>query len=1380
MKRLLTLFWLLLPLLGVGQSAKTIKFTQSPTGVVAAWQQKQAGVDTGPDSWTRITTTQGLTLQARGAAVVKPVSRSYPAANATLDFSLYRPMVWPDGFVATTFYRRTDVGLSDQFRYVQTMGHRSLTDAELADPALKSRVYWDITANTLGPLQSAPALLDASVTTLLNQFNANVNANCVGGASLVFNFETVSFPPNINKWNNPGAPVEDQGVLQFYPDAETHTWLCESASLKGQTLTLRQIFDAGKFAEECRQRTVNRAVALNRFFQAKCGPNTYVLNGDGHQNHFNGSVAFVDNYATLKAATQDRGYNPELWYLPANFDPITIGGVSVTHGGQTFWQTQGYLNDYTYVNEAVVSSADFDYITSLPAGAYRQYWPRLRMAVDRSDVSIPASLLLNRAKLIQKGMPQKPVRQQSHNRLETRVRSTDGRVSEMGNLGPDARLAPPWMVEMWTMTTRMVCTKKGDGFTLWTTQPKGGPGVSDEANAWSNRPLDERMGMYTGLARMYQFREYFPADESKIKLFGPDDCYVKYTNGITGGNWAGSAQPVITDGGDGYYRRSSNQIVHHQNPSDIRSKTGVMARVMQKTAPGGVPVRWAIIMATNPDLASGQLSTFNVRFKAADLGTSSDIDVTGLTVGGKETMLVEVCLEPSKLTVPVLTSVGSTAGGSSPPSYTTTPPTNTTAAVVSYSKVLVIGNSITFYPAVPQAPVFWPNAWGMAASAESKDFLHLLKAKLQTLNLAVEVRGCHSWDGQGNGLLNPGTGPDWEQHYVQYSNGSEDRSLSRFQLARDWQPDLIVMRVAENVDNAQVDARNFKTHYKTLIDYLRNGRSVPVVLSTSCWGQSNTSAHIAQVAAERNYPLADLGDIWADEANFPNRSSGSFTGTHPGDVGMARIADRIWAKIPKGNGSSGGSTVPAGDKFFGFTFTPLAPFPFPANTPRSYNASARVVTIETDRIKVERDLNTGGAITGVYEKVNGVWTLNYVNNYDKGRQIVSGFWSGPYPFNPPGYEKAPGAHEFSKGPWNPNEGGDWMGRNGTITDLGFDPGTQTYYIRSRAVNFMAAGYDTGLYIERWMRAVAPNVVRNWFRVTWDRSIEPVPILDRWPADNLEMPTVYGNLGAAYKGVYVGANGTVLTRDLRSGVNAPTTLAGEPWMGLVNDGNRGIGISGPDIWNVMCQIHYNYSPGNVSETSGDAAYLCNSVGTNMNATGTLYYMYDVVVGSVEEIRQAAKLHPASNPANNAPHWSFTGSAHHGFRVLNGLKNNEGSGSALVVDIEKNNVEIKGPGGVFRAVDVPTLYIRLKNESDTDRLKLGWRKPGDNDGMFAPEVDVICPRDGQYHTVPLNLSSNSNWTGEIALLKLRLDAGNENNVSGQGKRLSLHYMGKTNPD
>lgn len=1173
MKNLRFLFVALLlvqSLFSPAQVARLVKFTTSPTGVVAAWRQKVAGVDVGPSSWERITTVQGLNLQARGAAIAKPVSKAFPTAYSTLDFSLYKDISnWPNGFTPGIFYTRTDVPLATQLRYVRLMeAGQGWTAEQQADQSLKSRQYYDVPAGTFGAYEQWYNLVDASVQTVLNHLSVNLNGNAIGAARVVYNWE--NYPPQtITSYNNPSSDYNQRGVLQFWPDAGSRTWVCELPELLGQSKTIQWLWDNGKFAGELAQRMVNRHVAVLKWTKAKCGSGTLVVNGDGNQVFFNGNVRYIDDYAALYNSNGST-YSPGFMSTGANFGSVSAGGVTISGGGSRFWDVQDYCNNYSYVGQGYLQPADFDELVNNKR-SYEWFWSKVEPGPGSDDINIPTGIVLNRRMAAKYGRPTLPIVWQGHNRWEFGILKKgtqqkedffnprfDGSVPA-GGLGGDGAIMPDFITRTYAVVAAMAGINPGDGMMMWTTHKRVGPGASTQANAWSNRPLNDWMGLFSGLALDYQFKEYFDPARNP-KYLSIDEVYTKYTNGISGGDWGSNMR---TDGGDGYWKRGAGVIANHQNPSDPRSTCGIQARVISKTI-NGTPVKWAMIVATNHRQGRTDLSTFNVRFKASDVGSTTDLDVTGLSVSGWEPTVVEVCLEPSKMTIPTLTSIGSTSGGSSPPTST------------------------TFAP-----------------------------------------------------------------------------------------------------------------------------------------------------------------------------STGS-------------------------------------DKFFGFNFQPIANSTQPGASATTYlGNSLRIVRTETARIRVDRSLDVGGAITGIYEKVNGNWTPNYVNNHDKGRQVVLGFWSGPYPFNPVQivngsnlFRKPGDDHPFSRMQWNPNEAGNWTGQGGTITHYGYEASTQTHYIRSRMINFPTENYETGLYVERWQRPVGENIVRNWFKVTWNRADEPVPYLNRWPADGTgEMPTIYGNMAAAYQGVYAGANGTIVRRDMRNNTNVyAATRTSEPWMGFVNGSDRGVGFTGPDIWYPQIDVHgdeegaqYN----SATETSGLAMYMTNLIARNMNSTGSLLYMYDVVVGTVDDFRSAAQLHPASNPANNVPNWNFANGSWNGFRAFNGLLSEEGTGNALVVDLLRNNANIVCPTTLFQAADLPTLYVRVKNELDADGLTLTWGKPGQNDGQTGgQEVNFTCPRNGQFNTIAIPLTGVTNWNGQISTISIkRARIGEENtetNVEGLGRKLSFTYIGKNNPN
>ncbi len=115
--------------------------------------------------------------------------------------------------------------------------------------------------------------------------------------------------------------------------------------------------------------------------------------------------------------------------------------------------------------------------------------------------------------------------------------------------------------------------------------------------------------------------------------------------------------------------------------------------------------------------------------------------------------------------------------------------------VLSYQRVLIVGNSITKHGPAPE--MGWQGNWGMAASVADSDYVHLLTKDLKVRNPSTEIKVM--------------SGVPFEQTYA-------DFDLNQFDESVNFKPDLIIMRIAENtnVGNEAV----FKEKYEKLIDRL--------------------------------------------------------------------------------------------------------------------------------------------------------------------------------------------------------------------------------------------------------------------------------------------------------------------------------------------------------------------------------------------------------------------------------------------------------------------------------------------------------------------------------------------------------------------------------
>lgn len=195
-------------------------------------------------------------------------------------------------------------------------------------------------------------------------------------------------------------------------------------------------------------------------------------------------------------------------------------------------------------------------------------------------------------------------------------------------------------------------------------------------------------------------------------------------------------------------------------------------------------------------------------------------------------------------------------------------------------RILFAGNSITLHGYLPD--IGWYGEWGMAASSEDKDYVHLLMESIK--KDAPDAAFCLAQVFQ------------WESNYTV---GCEKHSV--YEAARDFDADIIIMRFSENCLGS-FEKEAFSREYPLFVDYLGLDKGAKAVFTTSFWKHDGADAVVAETAKQKNMPCVYLGDLGEDDAM---KAIGLFehggVANHPGDLGMQNIADRIY-KCIKENG----------------------------------------------------------------------------------------------------------------------------------------------------------------------------------------------------------------------------------------------------------------------------------------------------------------------------------------------------------------------------------------------------------------------------------------------------------------------------------------------
>ena len=187
-------------------------------------------------------------------------------------------------------------------------------------------------------------------------------------------------------------------------------------------------------------------------------------------------------------------------------------------------------------------------------------------------------------------------------------------------------------------------------------------------------------------------------------------------------------------------------------------------------------------------------------------------------------------------------------------------------------RVMFVGNSITLHGI--KEDIGWHQAWGMAASAKEKDYVHLCFNRIRESYPDAAFCICQA--------------AQWE---MKYKDGKSTYPL--FESARNFEADIIVMRLVENCPFLEYDKEEFVRCFGDFIEYLNKDGHAKVIVTNGFWKHPADEA--IQAYAKRNQlPFVDLGDLGERE---DMKAIGLFAhegvANHPGDLGMEHIAKRI-------------------------------------------------------------------------------------------------------------------------------------------------------------------------------------------------------------------------------------------------------------------------------------------------------------------------------------------------------------------------------------------------------------------------------------------------------------------------------------------------------
>lgn len=189
------------------------------------------------------------------------------------------------------------------------------------------------------------------------------------------------------------------------------------------------------------------------------------------------------------------------------------------------------------------------------------------------------------------------------------------------------------------------------------------------------------------------------------------------------------------------------------------------------------------------------------------------------------------------------------------------------------TRVLFVGNSITKH--APKEEIGWFGDWGMAASEAENDYAHIIASSLS--DEYGEICWCIAQVAE------------WERNYT------DSTVLSHlYQSARDFEAEIVIVRLGENVERKDFDYSAFKQSFKHLITFFAVCPSAKVVVTSLFWQSEEVDTILRQTALEMGclfVPIGDLGQMY--EMKALGLFSHEGVAMHPNDLGMQKIAERI-------------------------------------------------------------------------------------------------------------------------------------------------------------------------------------------------------------------------------------------------------------------------------------------------------------------------------------------------------------------------------------------------------------------------------------------------------------------------------------------------------
>jgi HAMP domain-containing protein len=199
-----------------------------------------------------------------------------------------------------------------------------------------------------------------------------------------------------------------------------------------------------------------------------------------------------------------------------------------------------------------------------------------------------------------------------------------------------------------------------------------------------------------------------------------------------------------------------------------------------------------------------------------------------------------------------------------------------------FSKVLILGNSITLHAPAPE--IGWTGHWGMAASSAEHDYVHLLTRQLAAAAPQppeIRVRNI----------------AEFERGYATYDPSSAMADDLAFGAG------LVILAIGENIPEPTTEAEqaDLAAAVGRLLRELQRHGQPTVIVRSSFWPHAIKDGILREASRKAGATFVDIAALGRDEANAARSErviDHPGVAAHPGDRGMQALARALFEAIP--------------------------------------------------------------------------------------------------------------------------------------------------------------------------------------------------------------------------------------------------------------------------------------------------------------------------------------------------------------------------------------------------------------------------------------------------------------------------------------------------